>query len=118
LELSDIPPLIGSCYLLTVPFATLFYRVYDAISMPLYFRTSKKIRPEKLALEGSIVMIDAMGCRHKIVGQMVQQKADYLFSLKKNSNLPSAETRYEDVQEYFKDPDFSIPAGKNPGHIH
>jgi predicted transposase YbfD/YdcC len=44
---------------------------------------------------------------------VVQQRADYLFSLKKNLDLPSVETLYEDVQEYFKDPGFSLPAGKN-----
>jgi predicted transposase YbfD/YdcC len=49
-----------------------------------------------------------MGCQYKTVGQVVQQKADYLFSLKKNQ-----ETLYEDVQEYFKDLDFSLPTGKN-----
>jgi hypothetical protein len=61
---------------------------------------------EKPALEGSIVTIDAMGCRHKIADRVVQQKADYLFLLKKNRETP-----YEDVREYFKDPDFSLPHG-------
>jgi predicted transposase YbfD/YdcC len=44
-----------------------------------------------------------MGCRYKIAGQVAGKKADYLFSLKKNRETP-----YEDVQEYFKDPDFSL----------
>jgi hypothetical protein len=56
---------------------------------------------EKPAPEGSIVTIDAMGCRHKIAGQVLEKKADY------------RETPYEDVREYFRDPDFSVPAGKN-----
>jgi predicted transposase YbfD/YdcC len=68
---------------------------------------------EKPAQEGCIVTIDAMGCQYKTVGQVVQQKTDYLFSLKKNSDLQSAETLYEDVQEYFKDLDFSLPTDKN-----
>jgi predicted transposase YbfD/YdcC len=68
---------------------------------------------EKLALEGCIVTIDAMGCQYKTANKVVEKKADYLFSLKKNPDLPSAETLYEDVQEYFKDLDFSVPAGKN-----
>jgi predicted transposase YbfD/YdcC len=63
---------------------------------------------EKLALEGCIVTIDAMGCQYKTADQVVEKKADYLFSLKKNQ-----ETLYEDVQEYFKDLDFSLPPGKN-----
>jgi predicted transposase YbfD/YdcC len=66
---------------------------------------------EKLALEGCIVTIDAMGCQYKIADQIVPQKADYLFSLKENQ-----ETLYEDVKEYFEGLDFSAPAGKNP-HI-
>jgi predicted transposase YbfD/YdcC len=70
---------------------------------------------EKLALEGSIITIDAMGCQHKIAYQVVEKKADYLFLLKKNSDLQSAETLYEDVQEYFRDLDFSLPADKKTG---
>jgi hypothetical protein len=41
---------------------------------------------EKVALEGCIVTIDAMGCQYKIAGQIVGKKADYLFSLKGNSD--------------------------------
>jgi hypothetical protein len=44
---------------------------------------------EKPALEGSIVTMDAMGCQYKTAGQVVEKKADYLFSLKKNLDLPS-----------------------------
>lgn len=63
---------------------------------------------EKLALEGCIVTIDAMGCQYKIAGRIVKKKADYLFSLKGNQ-----ETLHEDVKEYFSDLDFSAPAGEN-----
>jgi hypothetical protein len=41
---------------------------------------------EKLALAGCIVTIDAMGCQYKIADQIVGKKADYLFSLKGNSD--------------------------------
>jgi predicted transposase YbfD/YdcC len=63
---------------------------------------------EKLALEGCIVTIDAMGCQYKIADQIVKQKADYLFSLKGNQ-----ETLHQDVQEYYEGLDFSSPAGKD-----
>jgi predicted transposase YbfD/YdcC len=60
---------------------------------------------DKIALEGSIVSIDAMGCQHEIADKIVTKKADYLFSLKGNQgNL------HEDVKEYFADVDFSKPA--------
>lgn len=39
-----------------------------------------------LELEGAIVTLDAMGCQTKIVNQVVNQKADYLISLKKNQS--------------------------------
>jgi predicted transposase YbfD/YdcC len=58
---------------------------------------------EKLALEGCIVTIDAMGRQYKTAGQVVGKRADYLFSLKKNQ-----ETLYEDVQEYFRDRDYAV----------
>jgi predicted transposase YbfD/YdcC len=68
---------------------------------------------EKPVLEGCIVTIDAMGRQHKTAGQAVEKKADYLFSVKKNSDFQSTEPLYENVQEYFKDLDFSLPADKN-----
>jgi predicted transposase YbfD/YdcC len=37
----------------------------------------------------------------------------YQSAIKKNWDLPPVETLYEDVQEYFKDLDFSLPADKN-----
>lgn len=56
---------------------------------------------DKIALEGSIVSIDAMGCQYEIADKIVKKKADYLFSLKGNQgNL------HEDVEEYFEDFDF------------
>jgi predicted transposase YbfD/YdcC len=36
------------------------------------------------ALKGSIITIDAMGCQYAIADQIVEAKADYLFSLKGN----------------------------------
>jgi hypothetical protein len=47
---------------------------------------------------------------------VVEKQADYLFSLKGNSDLQSAETLYQNVQEYFEGLDFSLPVGKN-NHI-
>jgi predicted transposase YbfD/YdcC len=41
---------------------------------------------EKVALEGCVVTIDAMGCQHKIADRIVKKKAGYLFSLKGNSD--------------------------------
>ena len=60
---------------------------------------------DKIALAGSIVSIDAMGCQHAIADKIIKKKADYLFSLKGNQgNLQ------EDVKEYFGGLDFSKPA--------
>jgi predicted transposase YbfD/YdcC len=60
---------------------------------------------DKIALEGSIVSIDAMGCQYEIANKIIKKKADYLFSLKGNQgNL------HEDVKEYFADFDFAKPA--------
>ncbi|GHU49059.1 hypothetical protein FACS1894200_07180 [Spirochaetia bacterium] len=39
---------------------------------------------EKIALEGCIVTIDAMGCQYAIAEKIVSKKADYVFSLKGN----------------------------------
>ncbi len=49
---------------------------------------------DKIALEGSIVSIDAMGCQYEIADKIVKKKADYLFSLKGNQG-----TLHEDVKE-------------------
>jgi len=60
---------------------------------------------ELIALEGCIVTVDAMGCQYKIADYIVEEKADYVFSLKENQ-----QSLYEDVAEYFKGIDFSHPA--------
>ncbi len=49
-----------------------------------------------LALKGSIVTIDAMGCQKEIVEAIVEQGADYAIALKKNQGH-----LYEDVREIF-----------------
>ena len=59
---------------------------------------------DKIALEGSIVSIDAMGCQYEIANKIVKKKADYVFSLKGNQ-----ESLYEDVKEYFEELDFAKP---------
>ena len=62
---------------------------------------------DKIALEGSIVSIDAMGCQYEIADKIAGKKADYLFSLKGNQgNL------HEDVREYFAGFDFDKPASE------
>ena len=51
---------------------------------------------ELLALKGCIVTIDAMGCQKAITKKIVDQKADYVISLKGNQgNL------HQEVQEFF-----------------
>jgi predicted transposase YbfD/YdcC len=49
-----------------------------------------------LDLAGCIVTIDAMGCQKKIAQQIVEQKADYLFSLKGNQG-----TMHDEVAALF-----------------
>jgi predicted transposase YbfD/YdcC len=46
-----------------------------------------------LAIEGSIVTIDAMGCQRAIAGKIVEKKADYVLALKGNQG-----TLREDVE--------------------
>jgi predicted transposase YbfD/YdcC len=60
---------------------------------------------DKIALQGCIVSIDAMGCQYKIADKIVKKKADYVFSLKGNQD-----SLHDDVKEYFADCDFSKPA--------
>ena len=50
-----------------------------------------------LELNGSIITIDAMGCQRSIVKSIVEQKGDYVITLKKNQ--PSL---YARVEELFK----------------
>jgi len=49
-----------------------------------------------LALRGCIVTIDAMGCQREIVGDIVDQGADYVICLKGNQ-----ETLHGDVKRFF-----------------
>ena len=37
-----------------------------------------------LDLEGCIVTIDAIGCQHKIVKEIIENKGDYLIAVKEN----------------------------------
>jgi predicted transposase YbfD/YdcC len=62
---------------------------------------------EKIALEGSIITIDAMGCQYEIANKIVRGKVDYLFSLKGNQD-----GLYKDVKEYFAGLDFNAPASQ------
>jgi predicted transposase YbfD/YdcC len=62
---------------------------------------------EKIALEGSVITIDAMGCQYDIANKIVKGKADYLFSLKGNQ-----ETLHDDVKEYFEGLNFGLPESK------
>ena len=50
-----------------------------------------------LELSGAIVTLDAMGCQTKIVNQIINQKADYLITLKKNQG-----GLYKRVDELFQ----------------
>lgn len=49
-----------------------------------------------LDVEGCLVTIDAMGCQREIAQQIVDQKADYVLSLKGNQGL-----LHRDVKDYF-----------------
>jgi predicted transposase YbfD/YdcC len=44
-----------------------------------------------------VITIDAMGCQKKIAKQIIQQKGDYVLSLKGNQGL-----LHEDVTTYFE----------------
>ena len=51
----------------------------------------------RLDIAGAVITIDAMGCQKKIAEQIVQQKGDYVLSLKGNHGL-----LLEDVTTYFE----------------
>jgi len=53
-----------------------------------------------LHLEGCVVTIDAMGTQKAIAAEIIDQKADYLLSLKENH-----ETFYDEVKELLQDPE-------------
>src|SRR5690606_9226214 len=46
---------------------------------------------EVIAVEGSIITIDAMGCQLNIVNKIVEQKADYIIAVKDNQKQLSQE---------------------------
>lgn len=50
-----------------------------------------------LELEGALITIDAMGCQREIAKQIVEQKADYVFSVKGNQ-----ENLLRDITDSFK----------------
>jgi len=52
---------------------------------------------KRLNIQGAIVTIDAMGCQKKIAQQIVDQKGDYLLSLKGNQG-----ELHDDVKIYFE----------------
>jgi len=51
----------------------------------------------RLDIAGAVITIDAMGCQKKITEQVVQQKGDYVLSLKGNQGL-----LHDDVKTYFE----------------
>jgi predicted transposase YbfD/YdcC len=51
----------------------------------------------RLDIAGAVITIDAMGCQKKIAKQIIQQKGDYVLSLKGNQGL-----LHEDVTTYFE----------------
>lgn len=51
-----------------------------------------------LDISGCIVTIDAMGCQKKIAAQIVDQGADYVFSLKGNQG-----NMHDDIELFFED---------------
>jgi predicted transposase YbfD/YdcC len=56
-----------------------------------------------LAIEGSIISIDAMGTQKEIVSQIVNKKGDYVLALKQNHK-----SLYEDVELFLNDTDRDI----------
>ncbi len=57
---------------------------------------------ERLALEGAIVTMDAMGCQKEVARRIIERKADYVLALKGNQGL-----MHEDVRLFFDDPEVS-----------
>lgn len=53
---------------------------------------------KQLELRGAIVSIDAMGCQKSIAKQIVDKKADYVFSLKGNHSA-----LHDQIKVFFKD---------------
>lgn len=65
-----------------------------------------------LDIKGCVVTLDAMGCQKKVAAQIIDQKGDYLISLKGNQgNLHEQVTEFYDAHEQtdadFREPDFA-----------
>jgi predicted transposase YbfD/YdcC len=56
-----------------------------------------------LALEGTIITIDAMGCQKKITQAIMEAKADYIIQVKGNQ-----QSLHQDIALYFQDPENSL----------
>jgi predicted transposase YbfD/YdcC len=61
---------------------------------------------EGLALEGSVVTLDAMGCQKEIALRILERKADYLFVLKANHG-----TSFRFIKDYFDKHCFRVGSG-------
>lgn len=65
---------------------------------------------ETLAIEGSAVTIDAMGCQKEIAADICEKKADYVFGLKGNQSGLLEEVRdeflFSKAKKVFEDIDF------------
>lgn len=59
---------------------------------------------EQIAIAGSIITIDAMGCQHEIAEKIVKKGGDFVFSLKGNH-----ESLHETVKEYWSMLNFDKP---------
>jgi predicted transposase YbfD/YdcC len=67
---------------------------------------------ENLAIEGSVITIDAMGCQKKIAKCIVDKKADYVFGLKENQ----ADLLEEVVDEFRFSPTEQTSTDLDFGH--
>lgn len=65
-----------------------------------------------LDLEGCIITIDAIACQHDIVHEIIEAKADYLISVKKNQKK-----LYNTLEEWFADIDIYGNQIDGKGHI-
>ncbi len=65
-----------------------------------------------LDLEGCIITIDAIACQHEIVSTVIDAKADYLISVKKNQKK-----LYETIEGWFSDIDIYGNNIGGRGHI-
>ena len=70
---------------------------------------------DRLALEGAIVTMDAMGTQKDIARRIIEKKADYILALKGNQG-----SLHEDVRLFFNDPDVAkncfVSSTLNAGH--